>query len=132
MIKICSAMLVMALTLRAAVAQSSPEMIGQKVSLVGDALKISQMLHKDLADPTFTEKALQLARETFKDPASVTFSNVALRRKADVRYLCGMVNAKNSFGGYVGSKPFMADGISIIVQGESFLAEPIVMETYCK
>lgn len=48
-----------------------------------------------------------------KDPDSIKISDI--RVKDD--YVCGMVNAKNSYGGYVGKKPFI--GV-LISQGKLF------------
>lgn len=39
-----------------------------------------------------------------KDPDSVKISDVRINKDG---YVCGMVNGKNSYGGYVGKKPFM-------------------------
>lgn len=46
----------------------------------------------------------------FKDPSSSQFKNANLRQKTygEAYYLCGEVNAKNSYGGYVGFERFIA------------------------
>lgn len=50
-----------------------------------------------------TEK---LAREQLKDPESAKFQNI--------KGYCGEVNAKNSYGGYTGFKPFyLSNGIPV-------------------
>ncbi|TGP65469.1 hypothetical protein EN868_03205 [Mesorhizobium sp. M2D.F.Ca.ET.225.01.1.1] len=47
-------------------------------------------------------------RESLKDPDSARFGNmVAAQEDANSSWVCGTVNAKNSFGGYTGDKPFM-------------------------
>src|SRR5690348_13960356 len=47
----------------------------------------------------------KLVASSMKDPGSVQFRN--LRRKNDqYNIVCGEVNAKNSYGGYVGFVPF--------------------------
>jgi hypothetical protein len=44
---------------------------------------------------------------TLKDPDSAKFDSIAAGRAPDGRvFVCGWVNAKNSFGGYVGRQPF--------------------------
>lgn len=52
-----------------------------------------------------------------KDPASAQFSGVAVVRSrhssGDITYFCGMVNAKNSYGGYTGPEVFISDGQGI-------------------
>lgn len=48
-------------------------------------------------------------RSGLKDPASATFgpSMKAMLRTDGMVTVCGYVNAKNSYGGYVGMQPFM-------------------------
>jgi len=42
-----------------------------------------------------------------KDPVSAQFGNISASKDSKGQiYVCGLVNAKNSFGGYTGSKPF--------------------------
>ena len=59
-------------------------------------------------------KGLQAAVETavrteLKDPNSATFKHYrAFRDKDGALRVCGAVNSKNSFGGYVGFTPFVA------------------------
>jgi hypothetical protein len=44
---------------------------------------------------------------TLKDPDSAKFDSLVPGRAPDGRvFVCGWVNAKNSFGGYVGRQPF--------------------------
>jgi len=57
------------------------------------------------------EMAKAKASEDLKDPDSALFRNVALHRGAkatNISYICGEMNAKNGFGGYIGYKPFIA------------------------
>lgn len=44
----------------------------------------------------------------FKDPEAARFRDIMARRELaeDFIYVCGYVNAKNAFGGYVGYSPF--------------------------
>ena len=49
-------------------------------------------------------------RVRLKDPDSARFSRIVAGRMANGRVIaCGQVNAKNSFGGYTGMSPFVAD-----------------------
>ena len=62
------------------------------------------------------EAHLRIARAGLKDPDSARFANVRVYRFESMDRVwdvtCGTVNAKNSYGGYVGEKPFwVADGI---------------------
>ena len=46
-----------------------------------------------------------------KDPSSVQFRRVEIKMFKGNRIVCGELNAKNSYGGYVGFKKFIA-GVS--------------------
>jgi hypothetical protein len=48
-------------------------------------------------------------KEKLKDPNSAQFSNLrAYQKDAHMIAVCGDVNAKNSYGGYVGATPFIS------------------------
>ena len=47
-------------------------------------------------------------RGSLKDPNSAMFGSMtAAQEDKNSSWVCGMVNARNSFGGYTGPKPFM-------------------------
>lgn len=48
---------------------------------------------------------------SLKDPGSAQFKNVHLVNYLDGSVVCGEINAKNSYGGYVGFSPFVASNI---------------------
>ena len=50
--------------------------------------------------------AKQLVREQLRDPDSAVFSSVYVLGNPP-QVVCGVVNAKNGFGGYVGKTPFV-------------------------
>lgn len=54
-------------------------------------------------------KAVKAAvNEALKDPTSAIFGKLkAVKSNSGVITVCGFVNGKNSFGGYVGQKPFI-------------------------
>lgn len=61
-------------------------------------------------------KDLQLVRDRMKDPSAVQFRALHVGASGA---LCGEMNAKNSYGGYVGFKPFVVqDGQATIVTDE--------------
>ena len=45
-------------------------------------------------------------KETLKDPKSAQFKNVMFRNVGNSPVICGEVNSKNSFGGYIGFQRF--------------------------
>lgn len=56
---------------------------------------------------------------SLKDPESARFSDVAYREAGTDKYICGYVNAKNSYGGYVGPRQFIyGNGFLSIAEGE--------------
>lgn len=67
--------------------------------------KTTQMLHKQIVN-------------SLKDPASVQWQNELL--SIDRKTLCGEVNAKNSLGGYVGFKRYIANHAGYIIEGAPF------------
>jgi len=50
-------------------------------------------------------------RDGLKDPASAQFTEMYTFMSGGSRHTCGYVNAKNSFGGYTGKKPFFVRSI---------------------
>jgi hypothetical protein len=76
--------------------------------------------------------------KNLKDPASAQFTNMARSMRPNAKgtptdTVCGSVNAKNSFGGYTGARPFVhfvADN-SVHIAGESDLDTTIV-RNFCK
>lgn len=80
------------------------------------AKKAAPIDQKAAAQSKFVEKAKSSVAEKMLDPSSVQFRNLtyvdsALRKEGDpIRHvLCGEINAKNSFGGYIGFKLFFVD-----------------------
>lgn len=51
------------------------------------------------------EGLMKVLPEFLKDPTSVQISKLH-KDKDNGDYVCGMINAKNSFGGYTGTQPF--------------------------
>ncbi len=67
-------------------------------------------LEKNGEEKTITA-AQDSLRQTLKDPDSAKFQNVRIADYDGGKVVCGEVNGKNSYGGYVGYKRFAA-GIS--------------------
>jgi len=59
-----------------------------------------------------TTKATERVATSLRDPSSVQFRNV--KRGAD-GLVCGEVNEKNAYGGYVGFVPFMVSDTAVII-----------------
>lgn len=76
------------------------------------ATSVPAMAAQDqVPDEAFRAKVETLVRSQLKDPQSAIFTHVlydptSVDKHGVVRY-CGLVNAKNSYGGYAGDTPFM-------------------------
>lgn len=81
-------------------------------SAISEANYYARNLDEFLNSGGSPEKALEKAKEAIasklKDPGSAQFRNVKLKIYIDKPVVCGEVNAKNSYGGYVGFKRFIA------------------------
>lgn len=60
-------------------------------------------------------KAKKLVVSQLLDPDSARFGAIT----TDGKIICGTINAKNTFGGYAGSKVFAIDGPDVHMQGSS-------------
>lgn len=71
----------------------------------------------------FLESAKANVTRDFKDPRSAQFRGLFVSRNDALLILCGEVNAKNSFGAYVGFRKFyaaaLADGVHLIADPEN-------------
>lgn len=86
---------------------------------------------------TFTATKAAVAKG-LKDPQSATFSHMTRAMRPNARgvptdTVCGSVNAKNSYGGYTGARPFVhfVGDNSVHIAGESDLDTTIV-RSFCK
>ena len=61
------------------------------------------------------DAAKQVVANSLKDPNGAQFRNVRLARYLDGNVVCGEVNGKNSYGGYVGFSPFVASTSSSVL-----------------
>ena len=63
------------------------------------------------------QKGMELVRSALKDPTSAQFEDV---RAADGEgVVCGLVNAKNSYGGYTGFKIFLSNEGQVFIDNGS-------------
>lgn len=65
-----------------------------------------------------------LLEASLKDPGSASYRNEEVRERSDGAVIyCGEVNAKNTFGGYVGFQRFVISGGSIQMESPTFTPE---------
>lgn len=68
-----------------------------------------------------------------KDPDSARFPVIYARKaQSGLIYYCGLVNSRNSFGGFVGNQPFFAMGdqrfVSVQKIGSTEIEQAVVLE----
>lgn len=76
------------------------------------------------ADAEIINRAKAAVAAKLKDPASARFEGLdrAMRRNVNgtpMDSICGFVNAKNSYGGYTGPKPFLY----LVKDGDAYIAD---------
>jgi len=92
---------------------------------------------KKLAPQEVLSKVLQNVSYGLKDPDSAKFRNVRFVKYNARTVVCGEVNAKNSYGGYVGFENFVAGlSSSQIISSNSYQtasgsADSAGFRTYC-
>lgn len=72
--------------------------------LVGTVLAEPMRQKPSKADTALIKKLTMEVSAELKDPASAQFRNVSVNRRT--KTICGEVNAKNEYGGYVGFRWF--------------------------
>ena len=80
----------------------------QSVYAIG--AEVSEYLKTNSQDDAIA-KGKEAVANGMKDPFSAVFKDLRLMKFRDMYVTCGQVNAKNSYGGYVGFRDFVA-GIS--------------------
>jgi hypothetical protein len=88
-------------------------LIASVVFLSGCMAAVQPMESASLPPTTLTSGMMAATKEAvasqLKDPYSAQYENLRAYRKDVATFaICGRVNAKNSYGGYVGSVPFIA------------------------
>lgn len=87
----------------------------QEVLRVMKALQAGSQGQKSPGDAIFIAKAKATASAQMKDPESAKFRSLIVHHASQISYVCGEINAKNSFGGYVGYRRFLTDGADMTV-----------------
>ncbi|MBE8587750.1 hypothetical protein [Xenorhabdus griffiniae] len=85
----------------------------KKLLAVVALASVSFFAKSAITDRPLTQQEISLVeaevKASLKDPGSAKFKHVNLIQDSEssIDVYCGQVNAKNSYGGYVGFKPFM-------------------------
>jgi hypothetical protein len=83
------------------------------------AAEVKPVDERKVKKELFVAEAKRRLVADFKDPQSSQFSDLSYLEEGvmDSSYLCGKVNAKNSYGGYVGAKLFYVQKRKEAAQG---------------
>lgn len=99
------------------------------------AILLSQVAHGESHDHD-ADTSLDLVRDMLRDPDSVRFSDVRVFHDGSHIAVCGMVRAKNGFGGYGDPLRFVVlDNAETFLENPSdqgFGALPIIAAEFCK
>lgn len=100
--------------------------MAQKAQEAEQAAAAKELEEKNRATAEFVNSSKQLIAQNLKDPDSAKFTNLVLVQNDQAKLLCGSVNAKNSYGGYVGAKKFyvkwsnsQADTPTVYTEGDT-------------
>lgn len=79
-------------------------------------------------DQEAIDNAKQAVIASMKDPSTVQFRGIWVRTGKRSKAICGEVNAKNSYGGYVGFRKFyfLSESQSILVQSGDQVTDSLV------
>jgi hypothetical protein len=91
-------------------------------------------------DDPVIQAAKAAVAKNLKDPPSAVFSDLKRAMRPNVRgepmdTVCGLVNAKNSYGGYNGPRGFVYfvdGGTADIAEGDQYAVGPMVVRNFCK
>ncbi|TWG93604.1 hypothetical protein L599_001200000640 [Luteimonas sp. J16] len=70
-------------------------------------------------DEAAIAEAKSAVERQLRDPGSAQYRDVFVRPGKQGVIVCGEVNAKNAYGGYVGFKPFMVAGTSVMLASDT-------------
>lgn len=96
-------------------------------------IELMYIVFKDMNAEEIIKLAQEGVIEELKDPDSANFRNEKVIQNETGMYVCGEVNAKNSYGGYVGFMPYFSTGIGlhhIMTEHEDTMAN-IIVPYYC-
>jgi len=84
------------------------------------------------AKDDFVENAKKVVADRMKDPESVKFRNLKTIKDDGLRLLCGDVNAKNSYGAYIGYAPFVSNPVGFVYIGRDSVSIQVLHDRYGK
>lgn len=102
--------------------------------LIAAALVALPAAAQDKGHAAFVAKAKAVVTKDFKDPEGARYRNLGVYRDTQgMQTLCGEVNAKNSYGAYVGYRSFyvLETNVTFREDGDDSLFDAL-RPAYCK
>lgn len=87
--------------------------------LKAESAAIEAEKNKELDE--FVRKSKALLTKNFKDPAGAQYTDLVVVQDKIQRSLCGSVNGKNSYGGFVGAKRFYVSWMPILGEPRTWI-----------
>lgn len=97
-------------TFAESVQESFNRINAEEVERVRSELSLSASVTKHLKPAALIAKAKERMLADLKDPDSAKFRNIHVREVDGAKFVCGEMNAKNGYGGYIGFARFLTDG----------------------
>ena len=92
-------------------ANASSSLTQSSIDIVTDMAESGASLVAKNGPEKVKALAMEAVRGNLKDPASAQFRNVRLVEFSGGKVVCGEVNAKNAYGGYVGYTRWVSGGV---------------------
>ena len=89
---------------------------GLSFAEIGERAEYNAKFLQSKTEQALIDASLEATRNQLKDPGSAQFRNVRLVQHPKGKVVCGEMNAKNSYGGYVGFKVFAASPLGATIQ----------------
>lgn len=86
-------------------------------------------------DSLLLVKGQESVRSALKDPESAKFGQIYLNKNKDgLSAVCGEVNSKNSYGGYVGPQRFISSGLpdTTFLENDPRITAPVFQDLWAR
>lgn len=84
--------------------------------VAGFSYDMKKFLASGKSEQDAIASAQKAVADSLKDPESARFRNVKVKPYLEGHIVCGEVNGKNSYGAYVGFRPFAASPTAAVIQ----------------
>lgn len=97
---------------------TGPSLKERNASTALGVARVTSEYYQEHGEAATLKAGKDAVKSMLKDPESAQFTSVRMGEFRGEKIVCGNVNAQNSFGGYVGVKPFAAGPLVAIIYEE--------------